>query len=258
MSMPHSVADLAALLIKAHHDKAPITVPEALIPSNHLHAYVVQQVVLAHHDAGRPFFGGGWKVGAKSATASPQGAPLPRHWMHFGDEASVSHEDVPVHGLELEIAFSFNHDFKPRPEPYTEEEVLGSVARMGASIEILSSRLENWRAAPPLCQLADFQNHGSLIVGHPVEYSDSFDFAHPFMDFRLNNKKLFHGMGRNPVGDPRPLLVWLVNHCREHNLILHAGSVITTGSYTGLSVPDHGGTLTAEIIGFPAMTVELI
>lgn len=248
-----SADTLADVLSIAYNGNSIAMVPAALEPANTDIAYEVQQRFLSKCNVGI----GGWKIGAKSETGPIQGAPLPLPRI-YSRSASIARRDYPVLGIELELIFSFNRDFLPQPDPVPERDVLESVNAFGASIEIVSSRIAGWPETPKLSQLADLQNHGALVIGKMVEYRSDFSFADPMADLRINGVPLFSGAGRNPAGDPRRLLCWLVNHCRERGLALPAGSIITTGSYTGMEFPAHAGTVTGEIAGLPAVTFELI
>jgi 2-keto-4-pentenoate hydratase len=248
-----SVADLADLLSAAYAGNSTTLVPATLEPANIDSAYEVQQRFLKNCNVGT----GGWKIGAKSETGPIQGAPLPLSRI-YSRSASIARRDYPVLGIELELIFSFNRDFLPQPDPVPEQQVLESVSAFGASIEIVSSRVAGWPETPKLIQLADLQNHGALVIGKMVEYRSDFSFLNPVADLRINDLSLFSGVGSNPAGDPRRLLCWLVNHCSEKGLALPAGSIITTGSYTGVEFPARAGTVTGEITGLPAVTFELI
>jgi len=249
-----SFTDLADLLSAAYNGNSTTSLPTTLEPANMDSAYEVQQRFLTKCKVAT----GGWKIGAKSDTGPIQGAPLPLPRIYAGG-ASIARGDYPVLGIELELIFSFNRDFLPQPEPISERQVLESVGTFGAAIEIVSSRIAGWPETPKLMQLADLQNHGALVIGEMVEYRGDFSyiFINPMVDLRINGVPLFNGIGRNPAGDPRRLLCWLVNHCREKGLALPAGSIITTGSYTGMEFPADAGTVTGKITGLPAVTFEL-
>lgn len=244
---------LADMLSVAYKGNTITSVPATLEPENSDIAYDVQQRFLKNCN----FTTGGWKIGAKSETGPIQGAPLPLPRIHV-TSVSIERRAYPVLGLELEIFFTFNKDFLPRSSPISEQEVAESIANIGTAIELVSSRVEGWREAPKLVQLADLQNHGALVIGKMVPYRSDFDYVEPLVDLRISGGPLFSGIGRNPAGDPRRLLCWLVNHCSQKGLALLAGTVVTTGSYTGVDFPTHGGTVLGEIMGLPAVNFELI
>jgi 2-keto-4-pentenoate hydratase len=253
MNGSSSADALADLLSNAYNSNLLAKMPAALEPANVDDAYDVQQRFLKKCNVGT----GGWKVGSKSETAPIHCAPLPLPRI-YSSSASIARRDYPVFALELELIFTLDRDFLPQPEPISERHLLESVSAFGASIEIASSRIDGWPDTPKLSQLADLQSHGALVIGDMVEYRSDFSFTAPTVDLRIDGVPLFSGAGRNSAGDPRRLLWGLVNHCSAKGLTLPAGSIITTGSFTGMEFPAHGGTVMGEITGLPAVTFELI
>jgi 2-keto-4-pentenoate hydratase len=243
---------LAGALYQAYESNSEVELPPALEPQDALAAYAVQKRFLGLGGLAT----GGWKIGAKSESGPIQGAPLPRQRIYPG-LAQIDRRDYPVLGIELEIFFTFSRDFLPQAQPVPEKEVMDSVSAFGVSIEIVSSRIAGWPDTPKLTQLADLQNHGALVIGQSVRYRSDFPFSAPHVDLRIDGEPLVGGVGRNPAGDPRRLLCWLVNHCRVQGLALAAGSIITTGSYTGMEFPTRTGRISGEIEGLPAVSLEL-
>lgn len=245
---------LGYLLGDAHARKGiQVQVPTELDAQDSACAYRAQRAFLQRHRLEI----GGWKIGAKSEDGPIQGAPLPRQGIH-ASAATLARRDFPVFGIELEIMFRFGRDFMPDAAPVSEAEVLASIAGIGASIEIVSSRLAGWPDVPKPNQLADLQNHGALIVGAFVDYRDDVDFRSPQARLVFNGQDIFAGAGSNPAGDPRRLLPWLVQHCREQAIALPAGTVVTAGSYTGMVFPEQPGTVTGTIAGLPAVQLDII
>lgn len=245
--------ELGVLLSDAYqHKAAPVTVPARLEPPDAQAAYLAQAAFLRRHELAI----GGWKIGAKSEEGPIQGAPLPQRGLH-ANGAVLQRDDFPVCGLEVEIMFRFGRDFLPDAGAVSDDEVLASIAGIGTSIEIVSSRLSGWPDGPKLNQLADLQNHGALIVGEFVDFRDDVDFHSPQARLVFNGQDIFNGPGANPAGDPRRLLPWLVAHCRTQNIALPAGTVVTAGSYTGMVFPKEPGTVTGAIAGLPPVEFTL-
>ena len=245
--------ELGHLLSDAYARQATLAiVPDELEPAGMEDAYLAQQAFLRRSRASI----GGWKIGSKTESGAVQGAPLPLNGIHPAS-SSLRRSAFPVLGIELEIMFCFDCDFTPRPAPIAEAEVMDSISAMGASIEIVSSRIAGWPEVPKLSQLADLQNHGALVIGELCDYRDGFDFRRPEAHLTFNGEDVFKGQGVNPAGDPRRLLSWLVNHCSERGIAIPGGTVITTGSYTGMYFPKAPGMVIGQIAGLPPIHFEL-
>ncbi len=229
----------------------PALAPEALPQSKEM-AYAMQGALLHAHGAEV----GGWKVGARSPGGPASAAPLlARGVCESGHQLDAI--DFPVLGVELEIAFRLGHPFLPRREGYAEAEVMDAIQSMAATIEIVTSRYCSWPDVDKLLQLVDFQNHGALIVGEDAPYGVDFPYLDPSISLTLDGVDILKLLPANPAGDPRLLLTWLVNHVTGRGMSLPTGTLITTGSYTGMFFPQNPGVVEGRIAGLPAVSVVL-
>ena len=248
-------SELARLLVTAQKTRTPLSqLRPDLVPTNADVAYAVQHQTLVLLRQGI----GGWKVGAKSLAGPIQGAPLPADRVLHGEAATVRRQDYAVLGLELEIAFRFGRVFAPSTQPYSDESVLNGVESMLATIEVVSSRLARWPEVDKLSQLADLQNHGALACGEPVPFSASFAFEAPQLTFTFDRVDIVKGQVGNPAGDPRRLLIWVVNHCAERGIAIGGDIVVTTGSYTGIHFPDGPGMAVGQIHGLAPARLTIV
>jgi len=244
---------LALRLAQAFTTGAAIARLEAaLVPADADGAYAVQDRLLQLL-GGRA---GGWKVGAKSPTGPIQGAPLPVQGL-LASGAMVDRQAFTCIGIELEIAFRFGRHFAPAHRPYSEGEVIGALAGVCAAIEVVSSRFAAWPEVDRLLQLADLQNHGALIVGEFTDYRDDFPFAAPDVQFNFSGADITPKPAANPAGDPRRLLAWVVNHCTMRGRAFEVGTIVTTGTYTGMYRVSGAGIARGEIAGLAPVLLRL-
>ena len=149
---------------------------------------------------------------------------------------------VPVHPrdstalIEPEVAFVLGRELPRRAAPYTEAEVLGAVREARLVIEILGNRYDDPASVAFPEMLADGANNEALVTGPAIPKDqaglEAFHVSITGAAFGLERD------GRHPDGHPYRPLVWLANFLRERGLALHAGQVVTTGSYAGaLAVP---------------------
>ncbi len=244
---------LARLLFEARRDATAIASPGgALEPRAAADAYAVQLRSIELRGSRVV----AWKVGAKSADGPIQGSALPSDAFQ-ASPGTLQRDNHGVLGLELEIAFRLGRSFAPAQAPYADEEVMASIATMAAAIEAVSSRFADWPRVAPLLQLADLQNHGALCIAPGVAYDDAYPFERPTAHFDFNGSSVLAAPARNPAGDPRRLLPWLVNHVTSLGGTFSEDTWVTTGSYTGMHFPEHAGTAVGRFEGLPEIRLTV-
>jgi 2-keto-4-pentenoate hydratase len=249
--------DLAQRLISARRQHRAIdSLPSSCLPPDAATAYAIQQAVIA----GLCCATGAWKIGARSPGGDASGAPIPAS-LTFASPARVERQLFFRVLIELEIAFRFAEPVAPRGQSYARDEVLALVGTVLPTIEIVDSRFGDWPNVALLAQLADAQNNGALVTGHPVSYSSlarSFDFVSPELELAFDGASLVPEAPGNPAGDPRELLVWFVNHCAAMGITIDPAWTITTGSYVGAHMIGEAGTVRGHIDGLGEVEVELL
>jgi 2-keto-4-pentenoate hydratase len=216
--------------------------PPQSVPTDMTQAYAIQDEVAA---ALGPV--GGWKVGAKGPAAQPSCAPLPAALIRAAP-CSLEPMKFKLHGIEAEIAFSLKRDLPKRERRYSVDEVLDAIGAMHPAIKIVESRYVDSRRKDPLSVLADANSNGALVYG--IGRTDLPLIEHPVQPVELffNGTRVAGGVGGNPAGDIRRLVVWLANHAGMRGG-LRAGQVVTTGSYTGLLFARAGTRVRAVFLG---------
>ena len=244
---------LAQLLFEARKSGRSISsVDAALEPRAAADAYVVQLRSIELRGSRVV----AWKVGAKSVDGPVQGAALPSDAFQ-ASPGTVRRADFGVLALELEIAFRLGRPFAPSATPYSSEEVMASISTMAAAIEVVSTRYAEWSKAAPLLQLADLQNHGALCVAEGIAYDPTYPFERPSTRFDFDGRSVLVAEPRNPAGDPRRLLTWLVNHVTSRGDSWTEDIWVTTGSYTGMVFPEAAGTAVGKFDGLPEIRLSI-
>jgi 2-keto-4-pentenoate hydratase len=253
MAPEDSPCDLATLLAAAREEGTLISTPPVeWIPTDSDAAFDVQHQILARRGQAIA----GWKIGAKSPDGPIQGAPLPEGAVRR-QPGTARRSAHPILGLELELAFRFRRAFEPADRPYSSEEVLQAISSVAAAIEVVSSRFAPWPKVDKLLQLADLQNHGALIVGDDVPCDANYPFLAPSGQFKFDGERVYRLELSNPAGDPRRLLVWLVNHSASRGLTVTPDMWLTTGSYTGIHFPTGNGLAVGKFEGIPEVRVAI-
>ncbi len=197
-------------------------------------AYAVQAAVAAQ-------LGGiaGWK-----AATFPDGrsfcAPLPGSTVLMSPSARPA-TCLPRAGIEGEVAFRIGRAIPASGPPIPTTQLPDIIAAAHAAIEIVDSRLADWRQASPLAIVADNLLGGALIIGDALPDWQSMDLAAPGLSVRVDGA-IAAEAGRN-AADPLALLGIVIAHCRAHGIDIPADSWVTTGTTTGLIFVDDNATV---------------
>ena len=239
MTIHSSQAQAAARRLLAAREQG-IGVPfREVLPADRAGAFAVQEATLAGLG---PV--GGWKVGAKGPAAEPTCAPLPAAGL-LASGAVLLGAPWQLRGVELEVAFRLGQDLDPRGRTLAPDELAAAISEVLPVIEVVETRLADWRQSEPLAQLADLQSHGALVLGAPTPIAPAtVDLRALESYLAFDGQPVASARGANPAADVWRLLAWLALHCSERGLPLRAGQVITTGSFTGmLFAPDDAAVL---------------
>jgi 2-keto-4-pentenoate hydratase len=232
---------MARRLLRAH--KASVAVPhvQALAPDAAA-AYAVQDATLR---ALGPV--GGWKVGAKGLAHEPAAAPLPARGI-FPSGATLLGRQWRLRGIEVEVAVRLGRDLAPSRGAVDAAMLRDAVEAVLPVIEVVETRLADWRDSAPLAQLADLQSHGGLVIGAPASIRpDQVDLRTVEAYLAFDGQPVASTRGANAAADIWRLLGWLARHCERRGSPLRAGQVVTTGSCTGLLFAPEGAHVQAQL-----------
>lgn len=197
-----------------------------------------------------------WKVGAPSADAEPTCAPLPA--VGVVTAGAVLHgPQWQLRGIEVELAVRLGRDLQEDDE--ADAPRLSSAIDAGLPvIEVVESRLADWRASNPLDQMADLLSHGALVVGAPVPWQPQspIDLRALRVTLAFDGQPVADARGAHPVGTVLPLLGWLARHARQRGRPLRAGDIVTTGSCTGLLFAWENAHVQAALEGVGAIDLR--
>jgi len=249
---PDQIERAATALVAARKGAAIASLSGDAIPQSEPDAYQVQDAVIAK--LGEKV--GGWKIGF-----SPLGgyfsAPIFASAVH-PSPASLPARGFKIIGIECEIGFRFDKPLPVRAQPYTREEVL-EAASLHPTIEVVDSRYQDFRSLGRLLVLADNFSNGALVYGAAVPASTwhGLDLAHPPIEVTADGKPFADCTGLR-AGTPVELCVAAVNHANGRGGVA-AGTVITTGTHTGLVFTEPGTRIDADFgrvgrveVAFPA------
>ena len=251
---PDNLRRAAALLLEARHTRRWLAaLPEECRPADIAEAYAIQRLVFAKLGP----VAAAWKVGAGSPEATPACAAIGNSTL-FGDGAVVPSNMLNLVGAEAEIAYRLGLDLPPRSKHYSLDEVRAAIEWAHPVIEISDTRFVSWASQNRPSHVADQLNHGALAVGADSVRLADVDPPRQRAIMKVNGEVRADAVGGNPAGDPLRLLMWLANGGAESVGGLSAGSVITTGSLTGITFVSPPVNLEADLpgLGTVRLTVE--
>jgi len=247
---PDQIDRAASALVAARRGAAIASLPADAVPQTEADSYRIQDAVVAK--LGETI--GGWKVGI-SPLGGHFAAPIYRSLV-VPSPASLPARNFKLLGIECEIGFRFNEALPARSTPYTRHEVLAATS-LHPTIEVVDSRYQDFRSLDRLLVLADNFSNGALVYGPAAADWDGIDLAHPPIEVTCDGKPFADCTGLR-AGTPIELLLAAVQHANGRGGIA-AGTVITTGTHTGMVFTEPGVKIAADYgrlgrveVSFPA------
>jgi len=194
----------------------------------------------------------GWKVLAPIDGKVPRGALLRSRVLE--SPAVIGAAEVPLLGVESEIAFRFDRALPPRAAGYTRDEVQAAVTAF-AAIEVVDSRFADYKGTAVLDRLADCGSNGAFVHGAPLDTWRALDLVHIGVAMTIDGRVVVERKGGHASGDPLLPAVALANALRVTSGV-PGGALMTTGTYTGLNYAKPGQTVRVAFAGFEPVTVR--
>ncbi len=194
----------------------------------------------------------GWKVGARTPTAAPNPAPLLAGAL-VKSPARLDGKAMHMIGVEIEISFHIVLDIATRKELVGRDEALAAVGDAFVGMEVVDTRLANFKQADPEWLLADNQMNHALVAGDSIKEWKKLDWANLQVRLVIDGKvEVDHKGGLGAVDPVRPL-VWMIDHAVRLRGGIRKGQAITTGSWTGLRYYPPGTNARGEFVGLGAV-----
>lgn len=245
-----SIDHAAALLAAARRTREPLDrLPEPCRPAAIDDALRIQDATIARLGESVA----GYKVGAVMEGRVSYGVLLGSRIVHSG--GAVDAKDMPLLGMEPEVAFRFLDDLPPRAAPYAYEEVAERVVAFPA-IEIVATRYRDYKGTPVVERLADCMSNGAFVVGDDRHDWRSLDLVQLAVALRIGGTIAAQGVGGHVAGDPLLPAVALVNDLRATTGV-SAGQMMTTGTYTPMQYATPGVRVRAIFDGFGVAEVDV-
>ncbi|MGI5216159.1 2-keto-4-pentenoate hydratase [Plantactinospora sp. CA-290183] len=172
----------------------------------------------------------------------------------LADGANVSPEAFIAPKVEAEIVFRLGVPL--RGPGVTVEQARAAVGEVMAGLEIVDSRIEDWRIRLA-DTIADLASNGAVVLGTPVPVDPSVDYRLLGLAFSRGGALLATGAGAAALGDPAAVVAWLANTLGERGITLEAGQLIMTGALHAAVPLLPGDTFVAEFDRLGAITLRV-
>ena len=230
---------VAHTLAQAWIVRRPIErLPPELRPATDDEAHDIQDAMI--EAIGQPI--GGWKVGAKRPIRGARFASG-----IVSTPAAVPGSDQHLRAIEGEVAFVFPYGLAPQANEYSRLEVAAAVQAC-AAIEIVDSRYRDFPDVSEPEKLADLLSNGGLVQGPTVRDWQHLDFSTIGVELVIDGHTVLQRQGGHATGDPLNACLLFVNAMRMRGGV-PAGSVVTTGTYTGMPRLESGSTAIVRFTG---------
>ncbi len=156
--------------------------------------------------------------------------------------------------VEGELAFILKEDIVG--PNVTVEDVLDATESIVASIEIVDSRVQDWKITLQ-DTVADNGSSAFYILGDNYFKPEEVDRIGVEMQLYKNDKLINEGNGSAVLGDPAYCVAWLANKLSDFNIQLNAGDVILAGALSAAINASPGDEFTCKFTeGFGDVTIK--
>jgi 2-keto-4-pentenoate hydratase/2-oxohepta-3-ene-1,7-dioic acid hydratase in catechol pathway len=231
-------------------------VKQTLHISQALEAYFVNEVVATElgwhsHEAARH-----WKSGGPGRNAGLTHAALDPHGV-WPSPARATDWPLNHGGVEAEIALRLGCDVDAMlAASLSHETAPALVDALCAAIEVVSSRLAQPQLASPWDRMADAQSHGALVLGTWMPCHQR-DWAEVCGELQVNQQPARPFTGTHSLDDPFHVLPAWLRHATRHGQVVRAGTVVTTGNWSGHTPVHRGDRVCVRFEGVGEAVVQL-
>ena len=157
--------------------------------------------------------------------------------------------------VEGELAFVLKDDLAG--PGVTSEDVLNATHYLAPSIEIVDSRVANWKINI-IDTVADNASSGMYIVGKEKLDPKTTDMLSIRMKLFKNGEYVNEGVGRDVLGDPAYAVAWLANTLSEYGVKLNKGDIVLSGAFSAALAAEAGDVFTAVYENIGEVTVKFV
>jgi len=252
-------AELAAELAEAERGKVPLKpLTDRFAEIDVVDAYEIQLLNIRARVAGGARVVG-HKVGLSSkAMQQMMGVDEPDYG-HLLDDMEVF-EDRPVPAgtflyprVEVEVGFILADDLPGAG--CTEDDVLAATAAFAPSIELIDTRITDWKIK--LCDtIADNASSAGWVLGADRVSPKDLDVKNVDAVLTRNGEVVAEGRSDAVLGNPVTAVAWLARKVDQFGVRLRAGDVVLPGSCTRAIDARPGDDFVADFLGLGSVRLS--
>lgn len=253
--------ELADELEAAERDRAPIDPLVLRYPDiDVVDAYEIQLVNIARRTAAGARIVG-HKVGLSSlAMQQMMGVDEPDYG-HLLDDMEVF-QDRPVDTsrycfprVEVEVAFVLGKDL-PGAD-CTEDDVLDATVAFAPSIELIDSRIKDWKIGLA-DTIADNASSAGWVLGRERVAPGDIDIKNIDAVLTRNGERIAEGRSDAVLGNPVTAVAWLARKVESFGVRLKAGDIVLPGSCTRAIDARPGDEFFADFTGLGTVSLHFV
>src|ERR1700722_9849338 len=251
--------ELAADLAEAERSRVPIApLTEGHADIDVVDAYEIQLINIRQRVAeGARVVG--HKVGLSSEAMQKMMNVDEPDYGHLLDEMAV-HEDNPVTAanylfprVEVEVGFILADDLPGAGG--TEDDVLAATAAFAPSIELIDTRIKDWKIK--LCDtIADNASSAGWVLGEARVSPKDVDIRNIDAVLTNNGEVVAKGRSDAVIGNPVKAVAWLARTVEGFGVRLRAGDIVLPGSCTRAIDARPGDNFVADFDGLGSVRLS--
>jgi 2-keto-4-pentenoate hydratase len=157
--------------------------------------------------------------------------------------------------IEGEVAFLIGQPL--RGPNLTAQEVLAATEACALGIEIVASRIADWRIKLA-DTIADNASYGGFTLGPWDKAMREADLDALAMTIHHNGVLAAEGVGAAALGHPAAATAWLANKLLEFGVSLEPGDIVISGGITKMLPVKAGDQFVFTLTGQPTVTVTFV
>jgi 2-keto-4-pentenoate hydratase len=253
---PAALARAAEIIATHRLQGLPLgTLPEDCRPQGEDEGYAVQAAVHLRLEAAGLGALAGHKVGLTNKVMQqligidhPLAGGIMANQV-FRETASFRHKDFVRPGAETELCVRLARDLPPSAAPFDRATVAAAVEGVMAAIEIVDDRYQDYRALGTPTVVADDVFNAGCVLGPVLRPLAEIDLEAVASETAVNGRPVGQGHGRDLLGHPLDVLVWLADQRAREGTGLRAGQIALLGSMVAVQWASPGDAVEIAVEG---------